>query len=147
MKKIMLMASLVLSSALAFSGVSLSQQRNSGQRMYDPKTVETVKGEVVAVDRIAPGYAQSGGIHLRLKTAGENIAVHLGPAWFVEKQEVKVARNDRVEVTGSRVKYGKEFIIIASTLSKEGKTMVLRDEKGVPKWSGWRGRGRGRGMR
>jgi len=142
MKKIMPMAALILSSALLFSGVSLSQQRNSGQRMYDPKTVETVKGEVVAVDRIAPGYAQSGGIHLRLKTASENIAVHLGPAWFVEKQEVKIVRNDRIEVTGSRVKYGKDCVIIAGTVSKEGKTIVLRDEKGVPKWSGWRGRGR-----
>lgn len=52
--------------------------------MYDPKTVETVSGEVVSVDKITDrgkGY----GVSLTLKTGNETILVYLGPGWFLEK--------------------------------------------------------------
>jgi hypothetical protein len=49
-------------------------------RMYDPKAVETVSGEVTSVDRITPVKGMSGGVHMNVKTDKETISVHLGPA-------------------------------------------------------------------
>jgi hypothetical protein len=51
-------------------------------RMYDPKTVGSVRGEVVSVDKITDrgtGY----GLSLTLKTGKETILVYLGPGWFL----------------------------------------------------------------
>ena len=56
-------------------------------RMYDPKTVETVTGEVVKVDRITPMRGMSGGVHLVVKTDKGDVSVHLGPQWYLENQE------------------------------------------------------------
>jgi len=53
-------------------------RRAGYDRMYDPKTVETISGEVVSVDKIADqgmGYGAS----LTLKTAKETILVYLVP--------------------------------------------------------------------
>ncbi len=52
-------------------------------RMFDPKTVETVKGEVEKVERVTPMQGMSAGIHLLLKTEKETLSVHLGPEWYI----------------------------------------------------------------
>jgi hypothetical protein len=53
-------------------------------RMYDPKTVETVTGDVVKVDRITPMRGMSSGVHLVVKTDKGDVSVHLGPQWYLE---------------------------------------------------------------
>ena len=72
-------------------------------RMYDSKTVETVTGEVVKVDRITPMRGMSGGVHLVVKTDKGDVSVHLGPQWYLENQDVKIEPKDKVEIKGSRV--------------------------------------------
>ena len=59
-------------------------------RMYDPKAVETITGEVTAVDRITPVKGMSGGVHMNVKTDKETISVQLGPSWYLENQDVKI---------------------------------------------------------
>ena len=54
-------------------------------RMYNPKTVETLSGEVVSVDKFTPGRQMSYGVHFTLKTDKEAIPVHLGPSWYYGK--------------------------------------------------------------
>ena len=34
-------------------------------RMYDPKAVETISGEVTSIDRITPMKGMTGGVHVR----------------------------------------------------------------------------------
>jgi len=53
-------------------------------RMYNPKTVETIVGEVTNVEKITPAKGMSYGVHLILKTDKETISVHLGPRWYIE---------------------------------------------------------------
>lgn len=108
------------------------------QRMYNPATVETIKGEVVAVDRITPMRGMSHGIHLQVKTEKETIAVHLGPAWYVERLDTKIEKGDTVEVRGSRVTVAGQPAIIAAEVRKGGQVLKLRDENGFPAWAGWR---------
>jgi hypothetical protein len=74
-------------------------------KMYDPKTVETISGEIVDVDRITPNKGMSGGVHMNVKTEKETVSVHLGPAWYIENQDVKLQAKDKVEVKGSRITF------------------------------------------
>ena len=59
-------------------------------RMYDPKTIETVTGEVVSVSQITPNKGMGAGVHMTVKTDKETISVHLGPSWYLENQDVKI---------------------------------------------------------
>jgi hypothetical protein len=107
-------------------------------RMYDPKTAETIKGTVVGVDRVAPMKGMGAGLHLAVKTDAETISVHLGPTWYLENQDVKIQPGDAVEVKGSRVTMAGKPALIAAEVKKGDETLRLRDETGVPMWTGWR---------
>lgn len=109
-------------------------------RMYDPKTVETVTGEVVSVNIITPMKGMGYGVHLMVKTDKETISVHLGPGWYIENQDTKIEPKDKVEVTGSRITLEGKPAIIAAEVKKGEEILKLRDEKGFPLWSGWRRR-------
>jgi hypothetical protein len=75
-----------------------------------------------------------------VKTEKETISVHMGPAWFIENQDIKIAPKDKIEVTGSRVTFSGKPTIIAAEVKKGGEALKLRDESGFPVWSGWRKR-------
>jgi hypothetical protein len=108
-------------------------------RMYNPQTVETLSGEVVSVESIsgrAGGRAY--GVHFMLKTDKETIPVHLGPSWYITKQNIKIEAKDKVEVTGSRVTFEGKPVIIAAEVKKGDQVLKLRDQAGIPLWAGWR---------
>lgn len=109
-------------------------------KLYDPKTVETISGEVVSVDAITPMKGMCYGVHLMVKTAKETISVHLGPGWYIENQDTKIKPKDKVEVTGSRITFEGKPAIIAAEVKKGDEILRLRGEKGFPLWSGWRRR-------
>jgi hypothetical protein len=109
-------------------------------RMYDPKTVETISCEVISVSRITPNKGMSAGIHMNVKTDKETISVQLGPSWYLENQDVKIEAKDKVEVKGSRVTFGGKPAIIAAEVKKGDEVLKLRDDAGFPVWSGWRRR-------
>ena len=116
-------------------------QGKAGARMYNPKTVETVRGEVVSVEKIPGRGRMAGGIHLTLKTDKETVSVHLGPSWYVDKQSLKIAPKDQIEVRGSRITFEGKPAIIAAEVKKGQEVLKLRDDNGVPVWGGGRGRG------
>jgi hypothetical protein len=104
-------------------------------RMYDPKTVVTVSGEVVSVDKISDrgtGYGAS----LTLKTSQETIMVYLGPGRFLEKQDLTFAPKDQVEITGSQITFQGKRTLIAAQVKKGGQSLKLRDPDGIPAWAG-----------
>lgn len=107
-------------------------------RLYTPQTVETISGEVVKVERMTPRRGMSGGVHVLLQTATETVSVHLGPRWFLENQDMPLALQDQVEVRGSRITFDGKPAIIAAEVKKGDHTLKLRDEQGIPVWSGWR---------
>jgi hypothetical protein len=107
-------------------------------RLYDPKTVETVSGEVIAVRHITPTNGMSYGVHLELKTEKETVSVHLGPGWFIENQDITIEPKDKVEFKGSRVMFDGKPAIIAAEVKKNDHVLKLRDQNGIPVWAGWR---------
>lgn len=107
-------------------------------RMYNPQSVETISGEVVSVGRITPVKGMSQGIHMIVKSDKGTIPVHLGPAWYIENQDVKISPGDRVEVKGSRITFEGKPALIAAEVKKGDESLTLRDTNGIPVWSGWR---------
>ena len=102
---------------------------------YSVNTVETLKGQIIRIDKMSSGK-NSSGIHLLLKTDKDSIAVHVGPEWYVAKQKVQLNVNDNIEVKGSRTMYNNKPAIIAAEIKKINSTLTLRDSKGFPLWSG-----------
>jgi hypothetical protein len=109
-------------------------------RMYDPKTVETVSGEVVSVSSMTPNKGMGAGVHMTLNTGKETISVHLGPSWYLENQDVKIEAKDKVEVKGSKITFNGKPAIIATEVKKGDEVLKLRDDAGFPVWAGWRRR-------
>ena len=109
-------------------------------RLYDTKTVETVKGGIIEVAHITPIKGMSYGVHVKLKTEKETVSVHIGPGWFIENQDLKIEPKDQVEIKGSRVVFDGKPAIIAAELKKNDQVLKLRDENGIPLWAGWRSR-------
>jgi len=137
-KLVIIFATLVVSSLIFAAGSSAQRRGMSGERMYNPQTVETISGVVVSVGKFDGMKGMSQGVHAVVKTDTETISVHLGPAWFIDNQESKISANDRVEVKGSRITFEGKPAIIAAEVTKDGQTLTLRDATGVPVWRGWR---------
>ncbi|MGO9578662.1 MAG: DNA-binding protein [Desulfobaccales bacterium] len=102
-------------------------------RMYDPRTVETISGEVTAVGKFFPS-GRSEGVRFTLKTDKGPVEVILGPGWYVEKQNFSFVPQDKVTVKGSSVAVEGKPTIIAAEITKDGKTLKLRDANGMPVW-------------
>jgi hypothetical protein len=110
----------------------------SYQRMYNAATVESIAGEVMSIDKITPAKGMSSGVHITVRTEKETIPVHLGPAWYLERLDTKIAKGDSVQVKGSRITFGGKPAIIAAEVQKGDAVLQLRDESGFPTWAGWR---------
>jgi hypothetical protein len=109
-------------------------------KMYDTTTVQSIQGVVLRVDSITPMKGMSYGVHLMVATDKDTLSVHLGPGWYIENQDTKIELKDTVEVKGSKITFQGKPAFIAAEVRKGNDVMKLRDEKGVPVWSGWRRR-------
>jgi hypothetical protein len=112
--------------------------RSQYSRMYDLNSIETISGEVISIDTFSPFNGMSQGIHLQVNTGKETVDVHLGPAWYLENQDISIEPKDKIEITGSRINFTGEPAIIAAEIKKGDATLILRDENGFTVWSGWR---------
>ena len=147
MKKTIAVAVLVV--ALAFTASAFAAPRmgmggwgmgTTYGRMYNPQTVETISGEVVKVEKITPMKGMSNGIHILVKTDTGETSVHLGPSWYIDKQDTKIAVGDKVVVKGSKVDISGKPAVIAAEVQKDDEVLKLRDDNGYPAWAGWRKR-------
>ena len=136
MRKSVLLALLVAVPALSLAQGGPPPGKGPGaMRLYDPATVVTLTGSVVGETRVDRGMGHSG-VHLLVKSAEGEIPVHLGPDFWVDKQTVKFAKGDEITVKGSKISFEGKPAIIAESVTKGASTLVLRDAKGVPAWSG-----------
>lgn len=144
MKRTLLLAVVIC----LIAGTALSQPyiwRGSGgwgagseyDRLFKTGNIVTLTGRIVSIDYVTPVNATQRGVMLALVTPEEKVEVHLGPAWFIENQDLNLLINDTVTVTGARTTFmGKDFII-ASKVEKGNEALVLRSENGRPVWSAW----------
>jgi hypothetical protein len=159
-------ASVALAAVLAVPTAMAQMGGGQGRMMpnYNPATEVTVKGTVEEVqeDMMQPGMMQGGqgqssgsmgnmgqmgsmgqmgrmghvGLHLILKTKKQSYTVLVGPSQFVKDKGFSFAKGDKIEVTGSKVKYGDSEALIAREIKKGNKVLTLRNAQGLPEWSG-----------
>ena len=128
--------------SLAFAGVAalalpreaVPRRADAVSRVYDRNTVETVSGRMLAVQRIAESGRGTYGEHLILKTGTGRLVVHLGPAWFIQRQALKIQLHEEMIITGSRFLLGGRPVLIAARIRKGHEIQVLRDAHGLPVW-------------
>ncbi len=112
--------------------------RGMGGRMYDPSKAETISGKVTSIEEFASRRGAGTGVILKVNSGSDTLAVHLGPKWFLDKQEMKFATGDAVEIKGIKTVRRGQDIFIAAEVKKGSEVLKLRDEQGIPLWAGWR---------
>ena len=104
-------------------------------KKYDLKTVETLSGEITAVEKFSPGRGgPPQGLRLRVKFPQETLLVILGPIVYVEQQNAKFVAGDRVEVKGSRMTVRGEPLIVAAEVKKGDQVLRMRNANGEALW-------------
>jgi hypothetical protein len=105
-------------------------------RLYNTATVTTVQGTVKSISYPLAKKGRSSGTHLELASASGLLDVHLGPSWYLREKGLSLIVGDKIEVTGSKVTQLGKAAIIAKSVTKEGNTLLLRNDSGIPVWSG-----------
>jgi hypothetical protein len=84
-----------------------------------------------------PGMAP--GMQMLVQTDdGKSTRVQVGPAWYLERQDLDVKENTHVQVTGARTEIEGQLVLMAREVQFDGQLMTLRDAQGMPMWSSLR---------
>jgi hypothetical protein len=65
------------------------------------------------------------------------VDVYVAPADFVKIFDINFKKGQEIEVTGSKVKFQGEDVILAREIQIGRTTVALRDKDGTPLWQGW----------
>lgn len=115
------------------AAIALAQPPAPGK--YDP-AVEASYGGVITTVISVTGPDGSVGVHLDLRTAtGTKVRVHLGPAVFIGMNNFSFFADDLILVRGAYVSHDGDIAVWARQVSKDGKTLDLRDANGAPRWT------------
>jgi hypothetical protein len=107
-----------------------AQSLPSGTTAYDRASEITVAGTISGVDSyMTPDGAVA--VHFDLDTGSDLVTVHLGPAMYIGQNNFFFLKDERVAVIGARVRGSG---IWARAITKDGATLVLRNEDGTPRW-------------
>jgi hypothetical protein len=109
-----------------------------GPQIYGRQTAVTTQGIVERVENfqtLGPSGLPEGGMSLGvvLKTDQGSLTIHLAPPWYLSQNNFSVRVGDILEVRGSRSPISMAAII-ARVVTKDGRTLRLRDEQGLPLW-------------
>lgn len=143
MKKRLLVCAIVTIACLAAASAGIAQMyegwsQQEYTKLYDPKAVQTVKGQVIGIQELIPIQGMEPGVSLTIRPdgGGQQIIAHVGPDRYVMKQKLPLALHEVVELTGSFVTFEGAATIIAAQIKIGGKVYKFRDPKtGAPLWA------------
>jgi len=108
-------------------------------RLYDPAKEQTISGPVVSIETSAPMPGMAPGMQMLVQTDdGKSTRVQVGPAWYLERQDLDVQENTKVQVTGARAEVEGQPVLMAREVQFNGQLVTLRDAQGMPMWSSLR---------
>jgi sporulation protein YlmC with PRC-barrel domain len=109
-------------------------------RLYDPEKEETISGQVVSIETSAPMPGMAPGMQMLVQTEdGQSTREQVGPAWYLERQDLDMQKNTHVQVTGARADIDGQPVLMAREVQFDGQVITLRDAQGMPMWSSLRG--------
>lgn len=100
----------------------------------------TGKIKRVYTETLTEGMYPGMALTVETKERGE-VPVHLGPVWFLERQEFELAPGQEVTIQGicTKSSTGKDELL-AIELVQGDNLLRLRDSEGRPYWEAWRKR-------
>ena len=119
----------MMAAALAFAGRPSDEEQ---EPRYDPATVTRINGPIEEI-REATG-APLRGIHVTVRSDKRAVDVYLCPAGFLKQFALVLSAGDEVQVSGSKVKFRGNTLILAQELRRKNDILVLRDDDGKPYW-------------
>jgi len=99
---------------------------------YDSSTETTINGTVEEIKTL--DTMSNAGTHLTVKADKGNVEVALGPAQFLSDQKLELKKGDQVQIIGAKGNTRHGDMFMARQITSGGKTVTLRDEKGMPAW-------------
>ena len=120
----------LLKLAVVFLAVSAFAQ---APPKYDPATETKLKG-VVAELKFLPPAGGKPAAYLVIKSGEDTLQVFLCPKSFLDDMGASFKADDKIEVTGSKVKQGDADLILAREVVKGDDTLTLRFKDGKPAW-------------
>jgi len=114
--------------------VAATQKSANAGPKYDFATEAKIKGVVEEV-REVPG--DLGGTELVIKTDTATVLVHVAPADFLKEMDTSFNKGDQVEVVGAKVPNAQDELL-AREITVGTNVTTLRDDKGIPVWTGWK---------
>lgn len=120
---------------LAYASMAFSQPAGGGWALLgEETTVQATVQEVQQVPGQRPGMV---GVRLNVITdTGERISVLVGPLYFLEQAGYSPKVGDRITIEGFLINSDVDAILVARTITYGSTTVTLRDEQGMPLWSG-----------
>ena len=136
------LAAITLLLAVFTTGITLADsdvwdKGSAYNQLFNPQTVETLEGEVLGIDRgVEIESGMDPAVVVTVKTEKGPLSVHIGPNWFTEpyRDEWNIQPGDKVVVTGSLVTIEGSNAMLLSAGQKGDKSMVVRDDEGIPMW-------------
>jgi hypothetical protein len=105
--------------------------------LFNADDVARYEGQVVSVQDVKAEAGVVDGVYALIKTPDGNLAVRLGPAWYLDRQGFQVEPRQQLEVMASKVTIEEDHPALVATKAKIGsKTIALRSAKGVAVWDG-----------
>jgi DNA polymerase III alpha subunit len=131
-------ATAILFSVLVISSTLFAQGMRQRRQFYDASTVTTISGTIASVDSQETPRGGFYMVRLTVQDTSGTTSVMVGPTSYLDSQDISFNKGDSIEVTGSKVNFRGNDIMIAGQILSAGKTIKLRDDSGKPAWSGGR---------
>jgi hypothetical protein len=121
--------------ASILAGASSTQKASNSGPKYDSANQVKIKGVIEDV-RDTPG--ELSGTHLSVKTDTGTVVVYVGPAEFLKEIDTSFKKGEQIEVIGARNAGPDGEEVLAKEITVGSNTTTLRDDSGVPVWTGWK---------
>ena len=118
----------ILSLAIVASAVSVLAQAPPAYNAATETTIKGVVSELKFTSSAKPAAL------LMLKSGSDTVQVFLCPKSFLDSMGATFKAEDKVEITGSKVKQNGEDLILAREVVKGDDTLTLRFKDGKPAW-------------
>ncbi len=106
---------------------------------FDPRKLATLEGTVARLHQVPSTRVLLTTQNALLKTSEGDVNVELGPAWFLDNQELHLAVEDKIVVSGSRVKLSGVDTLIVTEVRRGSDVLRVRRDDGTPVWVAWKG--------
>lgn len=106
---------------------------NESQPRSGAAKVQTHGGKIAEVVYLPGATPERAMVEVRLAET-DGVLVRLGPAGFLNQNGVTLREGDSITVSGYRVSSGTDDLVVATEISKDGRTLRLRDARGRSAW-------------